>query len=221
MREGYFFPDNDMTQTHHKAIQHTQQWLTESVIVHQFCPYAKQPHEQGSIGYQVYTGENVVELLELLMLCCIALDQTPAHKLETSLLIIANEQHFLADFYDYLDVLDAANQLLEKPQYVLQRCSDTFIHKHSDSVPTSWHDTYQIASFHPAYVFADAGQQDKENYTNRSPYPIFHILRNASIDKVRMDDEKAARIVSRNCSHLQQMNAADFQKLVALAERQS
>lgn len=202
--------------TEHTIFQ-TKKWLCESVIKHQFCPYAKLPYEQDVVAYEVYLGTDMVALLEQLARCCIQLDNNTPSELETTLLIIA-ERAFLSDFYDYLDVLDAANALLQKPQTFARRFSDEFIDAHGENVPTCWSDNYQIASFHPDYVFEGAGQNDRENYTNRSPYPIFHVLRNSSIDHVRMTDERAAKLVDRNMQCLREMSAAEFHQLTCLRD---
>lgn len=201
------------------AIFHTKQWLTQSVIKHQFCPYAKQPHEHHLIGYTVYSGNHVVELLEQLAVCCIALDKQQPTSLETTLLIVSDSQ-FLADFYEYLDVLDAANALLEKPRKLMLRFSDDFQQHHADDVPKTWSTDYQIASFHPEYVFDGSHEDDRENYTNRSPYPVFHLLRNSSIDAVRMDDARADKIVARNIATLSRMTADEFHQLQVMSRRE-
>lgn len=207
-------PDNHNNQ---HIIEHTKKWLCESIIEHQFCPYAKAPFENGLVSFQVYEGNDLIELLELFASCCLKLDQTPINQLETTLLITQGADHFLADFHDYLDALDLMNAFLNKPHTMIRRFSERFYNTFASAVPAQWEEQYQIASFHPQYCFSGCQPTAKENLTNQSPYPIFHILRNESIDNVRMNDDKADRIVSRNMSYIQKLNDEAFRKLVALS----
>lgn len=87
------------------------------------------------------------------------LDQTPLAELETTLLILPNA---LGDFFDYTQFLVWARSQLKRQ---------------------GWQGIYQLASFHPRYCFAGADPEDDENLTNRSPYPIIHIIRESSLEK--------------------------------------
>jgi hypothetical protein len=75
------------------------------------------------------------------------------NEIETSLLIFESS---LQDFDNFLDVLDIADDLM---------------------IGQGYEGIYQLASFHPDYCFADSEVDDPANYTNRAPYPIFHLLR--------------------------------------------
>ncbi len=79
--------------------------------------------------------------------------------IETSLLILPRN---FDDYYDYLDLVDEIEEKIISPLY---------------------EGTFQVASFHPEYVFADSNENDPANYTNRSPYPMIHILRESSLDE--------------------------------------
>ena len=137
------------------VIAHTQKWLSRVVIGHGLCPFAKAEFDAGRIDYAVITAQGLESLIEPVLTACDALntDKTIA----TSLLIYPVA--FL-DFGDYLDALDLAERLLTDQGY--------------DGI-------YQLASFHPRYVFDGAAAEDASHYTNRSPYPMFHILREASV----------------------------------------
>src|SRR5690606_15742276 len=87
------------------------------------------------------------------------LDKTPASEVETTLLIVPN---LLGDFFDYTRFLSRADQSLKRQ---------------------GWRGVYQVASFHPQYCFAGAEPGDAGNLTNRSPYPILHIIREASLSR--------------------------------------
>lgn len=206
------------------AIRQTQKWLLESVIKYQFCPYAKPPYEQDIIGYYVYADHDILTLLETLALCCIELDNHEAKTLETTLLIIADTEltatgkGYLSDFYEYLDALDIANDFLANPKQFSPYFSATFRSKHTEGIPETWNNAYQLASFHPDYQFENTTDDDRGNYTNRSPYPIFHIIRNASIEQVRINDEQASKVVQHNITTLQNLSVEAFQLLQDLAK---
>jgi hypothetical protein len=132
-------------------------------------------------------------LLDLLSDQLLYLESTAPEICETAVLIHPN---VLKDFVDYNDFLDDADNLLER---------------------LGLNGTFQIASFHPQYQFAGSNEDDISNYTNRSPYPMLHILREASIDKALQgydDPEEAAdAIVMRNQETLQKLGKAGWEKL--------
>lgn len=217
---------------YNNAIQHTVNWLTQSVIQYQLCPYAKQPHENQAICYRGYAGSDIIGLLETLAHCCIELDNHSPKTLETTLLIIAPSDKqtphsqaphntpdtYLADFYDYLDALGVANDFLATPQQFTPHFSNDFQKNHAQSVPVTWENTYQLASFHPDYQFENTDIDDRENYTNRSPYPLFHLIRNAAIEDVRINDQQAKHITQRNIDTMNQLSEQAFNRLQQLAK---
>lgn len=136
-------------------ITQTKTWLSSVIIALGLCPFAKREYDDDRIHYAVIAATDLQSQLEHIILHCAALDKDADR--ETSLLIFPEA---LFEFGDYLDMLDVATALLEKRGY---------------------EGVYQLASFHPEYCFADASHDDPSNYTNRSPYPMVHILREASI----------------------------------------
>lgn len=151
----------------HALIQHSRNWLENVVIAHNFCPFAKREFVNNRIHFEVIPYKNIEDCLEALIVACEQLDADK--NIETSLLILPNGFN---DFEQYLDLLDYADRLLEAQGY---------------------EGTYQVASFHPDYCFDDATPDDPANYTNRSPYPMLHLLREASIEKAleHVDDPEA------------------------------
>ena len=137
-------------------IQHTQKWLENVIVAHNFCPFAKRELIKNSIRFEVSEHKDIESCLETLILACEAMDESA--DIETTLVILS--QGF-TDFEEYLDLLDISERLLEARRY--------------DGI-------YQLASFHPNYCFNDAAPDDPANYTNRSPYPMLHLLREASIE---------------------------------------
>lgn len=121
-----------------------------------FCPFANREVKRNSIHYQVEESNELERCLQSFLDECKRLDDDGA--IETSLLIFPNA---FKDFEEYLDLVDMAEQLLEEEGY---------------------EGTYQVASFHPDYRFAGSPEDDAANFTNRSIYPMLHLLREESIE---------------------------------------
>ncbi len=150
-----------MAHSRQLVIQHTKSWIKEIVIGLNLCPFASAVFEKDQINYLVInddgTADNMALHLHHLADSCKELDDTDAF--ETSLLIFPEAY---SQFDDYLDFLELANRLIDELNYS---------------------GTYQLASFHPDYLFEGSTEEDAENYTNRSPYPMIHLLRESSIEK--------------------------------------
>lgn len=170
-------------------IRHTQTWLSSVIIAHTFCPFAKREFDNDHIHYAVIETTDVRNILDEVMAQCAALDKHDAP--ETSLLIIASG---LSDFEDYLDVLHLANETL---------------------VAQGYEGTYQLASFHPNYRFEDAEPEDPANFTNRSPYPMIHILREASIEATLKTYPNPENIPARNIERAQKLGLQAMKDLLA------
>lgn len=171
-----------------KPIKATQYWLENTVIGFNFCPFAKREFLRNSIDYQVSSTLTIEDALYQLLESFKQLDGD--QNIETSLIIF--EQGF-AKFDDYLDLLDLANQLLEAENYA---------------------GTYQIASFHPNYCFDGVDEDDASNYTNRSPYPMLHILREASLEKALEFVDAPEQIPETNIQLAQQKGREVFEKIL-------
>ena len=141
-----------------QIISSVKYWLENTIIKFNFCPFAKREFDRGSIHYELVDDGNPEEQLHAMVNEFHRLDQNDA--IETTILILPVG---LESFFDYLDFLEIANDLL---------------------IEEAYEGTYQLASFHPDYCFDDAVHDDPANFTNRSPYPLIHILREASLEKV-------------------------------------
>jgi uncharacterized protein len=139
-----------------QAIEQTQQWIEAVVVGLNFCPFAKRELCKNAVRFVLNESGNMQETLEQLVSECEFLGANP--DTETTLLILPEGY---AEFLDYLDLAGLAEDLLAEQGY---------------------EGVYQVASFHPDYCFADAEPDDAANYTNRSPYPMLHLLREASLD---------------------------------------
>lgn len=163
------------------AINKTKNWIEKMVINLNLCPFAKLPFQTDKIRYVVVEETNLSKLVEVLMLEMRRLVVTNAKEIETTLII---HPYLLIDFYDYNDFLAVADEVLH------QELLEGII---------------QIASFHPQYQFADTSKDAVENYTNRSPYPMLHLLREASLEKVLEHYPNPELIPERNVTHLKHL----------------
>ena len=154
------------------VITQTKKWLSSIVIGHGLCPFAKKEFDNDRIHYVVIEQVDLEGQMATLLAECAALDKDESF--ETSLLIFRDA---FSDFEDYLDMLEFATVLLKDRGY---------------------EGTYQLASFHPYYCFEGVSADDPANYTNRSPYPMLHILREASVEQAVKNYPNPAQIPERN-----------------------
>lgn len=163
-----------------QIIQATKNWLEHFVIKHNFCPFAAKPFREKRIRYTSYSVSTEQELVDRLIEELLLLKEADPLEIETSIVIVPC---MLTDFLDYNQFLDVADSILTE---------------------LNVEGLLQIASFHPQYQFADLDVDDVRNYTNRSPYPMFHLIREDSIEKAReMMDTEA--IPDRNMELLQEL----------------
>lgn len=175
--------------TDQAIIAATQKWLTSFVIAYNICPFAQREQQNNSIRYQVCHDAHLESALEILMHECFLLDSTP--EIATSLIIYANG---FTNFDDYLDLVAIADQLLSDRGY---------------------EGVYQLASFHPDYCFEDCDELDTANYTNRSPYPMLHIIRESSLTAALASYPDPDKIPERNIRITREMGV---DKLLSLLE---
>ncbi len=175
------------------VVSQTKQWVLDIIIGFNFCPFAKRAFEQQSLFYKVVESKKIEESLLALIDECVRLDKNK--EIETTLIIYPI---MLDDFTDYLDFLDLANQLLEKQNY---------------------NGIYQLASFHPDYCFDGVAEDAAENYTNRSPYPMLHLIRESSLEKALETYAKPEQIPLRNIEQAKQKGATYFKQLLDTIKR--
>jgi hypothetical protein len=170
-------------------IQETQDWLIKAVIGLNLCPFAKAVHVKEQIKYVVSEATTVEQLLESLAQELEFLAEVSREKTDTTLLIHPN---VLNDFLDYNDFLELADQLLED---------------------LDLDGELQIASFHPQYQFAGTEIDDVTNFTNRSPYPTLHLLREDSIDEAVKAFPEAEAIFETNMQTMEKLGTDGWLKL--------
>lgn len=171
-----------------KIITQTKYWLEHVVIGLNFCPFAKAVFEQEKIHFQLSDAQSLECCLEDLITEAERLDKQAA--IETTLLIYADS---LQDFDDFLDAVAIANDLLDEQGYA---------------------GVYQLASFHPAYCFADSDEADPANYTNRSPYPMLHLIREQSLEQALVHYKNPENIPQANMRLARELGLEKLQNLL-------
>ena len=170
-----------------EVIIKTKKWVNDVVVGCNFCPFAAREVKQNTINYVVETASNLNICLQVFIKECIRLDEDPS--IETTLIIFPGS--FL-QFEDYLGLVDLAESILVKEGY---------------------EGIYQVASFHPQYMFADAPPDDAANYSNRSVYPMLHILREESIEKALKKYPDPDQIPAKNINFAREKGLAYMQML--------
>lgn len=176
-------------------IQQTQQWLEDIVIGLNFCPFAKKVFNNGTIYYYVDTSTKIEDCLYKLIQQFKKLDEQA--EVETSLIIYPEN---FESFNDYLDYLYLADQLLEKEGY---------------------EGIYQLASFHPDYCFQGSKAGDAENYTNRSPYPMLHLLREQRLEEALQQYPEPENIPQQNIATAQNKGVEYFAKYLKSLKKEA
>ncbi|MEX2481801.1 MAG: DUF1415 domain-containing protein [Gammaproteobacteria bacterium] len=175
---------------HDSVVGATRRWLEKAVIGLNLCPFAGVPWRQGRIRLRVSEAAGLQQLAEDLADELLALNEVDPAECETTLLI---HPRVLGDYLDYNDFLDIADELLEQLKL------DGII---------------QIASFHPDYQFADSPPDDPANCTNRSPYPMLHLLREASIEAATANHPDPDAIYARNIETLRALRMDGWKDLI-------
>lgn len=170
-------------------IEHTQAWLNRAVIGLNLCPFAKAVAVKGQIRYVVSEVRTTQDLFDELCLELQRLAQTSPSTTDTTLLI---HPQVLQDFIEYNEFLSLAELAVAQLGY---------------------QGILQIASFHPDFQFADTEPADISNATNRAPYPILHLLREASIDKAVAAFPEAETIYERNIQTMQKLGVDGWAQL--------
>ncbi|MDC1286690.1 DUF1415 domain-containing protein [Gammaproteobacteria bacterium] len=163
-------------------------WVESFVVGLNICPFAGRELRQERIRFVVSTATTEAELLASLQAELEWLDTHPA--IETTLLI---HPRVLQDFNDYNQFLETADDLL---------CA------------LGMEGIYQLASFHPHYQFAATAAADVENYTNRSPYPLLHLLREQSIERNIASYPDTEQIPLRNIELMKRLGITRLKQLL-------
>lgn len=178
-----------MAATPEEIVRGTRHWLEKAVIGLNLCPFAKPVHARDQIRCVVSEAETPEELLADLIEELQTLAAAEPEEIETTLLI---HPRVLNDFLDYNDFLGVAEEAV---------------------ADLGLEGVIQVASFHPRYQFAGTEPDDVTNYTNRSPYPTLHLLREASVEKAVAAVSDPAEIYQRNMETLRRLGVEGWRRL--------
>ena len=171
-----------------KMVRPVRQWVETLVVGMNLCPFAKREMVKDRVRFATTTSITEEQLLMALRSELELLNTDPS--VETTLLIHSG---VLQDFCDYNQFLSYADSLL---------------------VEMGLEGIYQIASFHPDYQFDGTKPDDVENYTNRSPYPMLHLIREASLERVIADYPEVDQIPVRNKALMNDLGQDKLQALL-------
>ena len=172
-----------------QIIDDINQWLDEVVIGLNLCPFAAKPRREKRVRIAISHATDEEALLNDLQAELERLSDTPVEELETTLLAIPD---MLENFEDYNDFLDAVDLWVEQ---------------------FGWEGELQVASFHPQYQFADTEADDPGNLTNRSPWPLLHIIREESLEKAVEHYPDVDAIPERNIERMKALGPEERKRL--------
>ena len=173
-----------------KVLEITKKWVETFVLGLNLCPFARHPYNNGKIKYVLFEGNDVEKLTEVLVAEMAYLEEVTPSVCETTLIILCDT---LTEFQDYLDYLEVA-------EYVLEQIDLSHV--------------FQVASFHPDYQFDETLPNDAENFTNRSPYPMLHILREDSVERAIEAFPEVGDIPAQNIETMNKLGAAKIKKML-------
>ncbi|MGH1441047.1 MAG: DUF1415 domain-containing protein [Cellvibrionaceae bacterium] len=160
-----------------------ERWLKDIVVGLQLCPFAKAPLQKKQIRFAISDAATEEQLIDELIKECRYLDEH--QETETTLLICSE---LLPDFFEFCQFIQWAESSLKKHD---------------------WQGIYQLAHFHPHYCFTGCDPDDAQNLTNRSPYPILHLLRETSLEKALERFEAPESIPEKNIQTMNAMSEAE------------
>ena len=170
-------------------IEKVKSWVNDFVIHYNVCPFAKKVFVQNRIQYSVSFSEKPEQVLQELLFEIQLLDRMGSEKLDTTLFILPKA---FSDFGDYLD----------------------FIHISEGVLATlGFEGIFQIATFHPDYQFEGTQANHAENFTNRSPYPIIHLLREDSVEQAIEHYPNPEDIPEHNIAKMNELGTNALQAL--------
>ena len=167
----------------------TREWVERAVIGLGLCPFAHAPHRDGRIRFVHTRVTTQSALADVLADELERLSQSSRDEIETTLIV---HPGVLGDFLDYNDFLDVADAVVAE---------------------LGLEGEIQVASFHPQYQFAGTAADDISNYSNRSPYPTLHLLREESIDRAVVAFPDAGEIFERNIETLEKLGHQGWDQL--------
>ena len=185
MRRSRFFLESSSRRYYQElasidtTVNITRRWINSFIVDLNLCPFARREVMRNSMRFTVFEDSDPENILHALSEEITLLHNSP--EIETSFLILPAG---MPDFRDFNDFINAAESLTEA---------------------LGWEGRYQLVGFHPQYQFANTEPDDAENYTNRSPFPMLHILRESSVSDAVATTHDTALIPQRNIATLGDM----------------
>lgn len=159
----------------------TQAWVDAMVVGMNLCPFAAPVVKQATIHYAIEMGDKDDAVIQAFLAELDRIQASEEDELATTLLVTPNA---LPDFEQYLDMLDILQGLLDR---------------------SGLGGVFQLASFHPNYQFAGVEPDDITNWTNRSPFPSFHLIREGMMSRVLMSYGDPDEIPERNMAMMREL----------------
>lgn len=184
--------ETELAEDSESILNQTRKWLEEAVIGLGLCPFAARPWQDGRVELSVSHAQNEQAILADLAEAMLALRDNP--NCETTLLILSSQ---LADFAEFNAFLGLADEFIEAAGFAGE---------------------FQLASFHPQYCFSGNAAEDRSNWTNRSPFPVLHVIRESSISAAVASHPDIDSIPLRNIELLRAMGDAQFQRIFRHAQ---
>jgi len=172
------------------CVKETIKWVRDFVIKLNLCPFAKHEMDKGSASIKASNAESLEEAMIAFMTEVETLNTNA--NIDTTLLVFPN---CLKNFFEYLDFIDIAESTLKSKDY---------------------EGVYQLATFHPDYCFAGVDAEDVTNYTNRSPYPMVHLLREEQLESAINYYGDTSKIPENNMACLRKLGIVEIQKMIML-----
>jgi len=171
-----------------QIIEQTRTWVEKVVVGLNLCPFAAPVVRKSTIRYALCEAQDDEEIVTEFLMELDRLQQTDEVELSTTLLIIPA----LEDFYHYLDLLNIMQRQLKR---------------------AGLEGVFQLASFHPDYLFAGVPEDDRSHWTNRAPYPTVHLIREGEMSRALAHYKNPEQIPERNMQLLREMSDEQAKEL--------
>ncbi len=164
-------------------------WLEEIVIGLDLCPFAKIPYEKGLVRFIESECTDFDEQRGIFLDEIELINESPDSEIATTLIAFTDDGQSFLDFNDFIGVCEEIIEDLELQE------------------------DFQLALFHPEYVFEKTQTNDRINFIGRSPFPVIHILRNADIERATKKSTDGESITIRNEKRLKALSEDEIKKI--------
>lgn len=162
-------------------IERTKRWIQEFIVDHHICPFAKSTIDNDLIYFFVAVNENEEECLKefsgILLECARKTNQ----ELSNAFFILKDQTSDFEDFINWFYMAEMVSEQLDLQEI------------------------FQLVPFHPGFIYEGESKDAPGNYTNRSPYPMIHILRVEEVEKAVSEHSDTRAISGRNKAYLEEI----------------